>query len=103
MPRILAMLLALGAAAAFALPAGAQSDAAGRAEALGHAEALDRALGPNAEPPRPPAITAPAITWPGALPPAWVSGQPYRQQPLLTAVPPGGTISGRRRSTPGGP
>jgi len=97
MRKILAMLLALGGAAALALPAGAQGDAAGRAEAL------DRALGPNADPPRPPAITAPAITWPGALPPAWVSGQPYRQQPLLTAVPPGGTISGRRRSTPGGP
>jgi hypothetical protein len=97
MRKTLAMLLALGGAAAFALPAAAQGDAAR------NAAALDRSLGANADPPRPRAVTAPSITWPHNLPPVWISGQPYRQQPLLTAVPPGGTIGGRRRSTPGGP
>lgn len=97
MRKTIMLFLALAGAASFAWPASAESDAAGRAAAV------DRALGANADPPRPPAVTAPSITWPRDLPPVWLSGQPYRQQPLLTAVPPGGTINGRRRTTPGGP
>lgn len=74
-------------AAAAAAPAAAQDDPARRAEAL------DRALGPNAELPKPEFGPLPPLN--ATLP--WLSGQPYRQQPLLTGVPPGGTTRGRTR------
>ncbi|MCW5773842.1 MAG: hypothetical protein KIT16_19525 [Rhodospirillaceae bacterium] len=94
---ILAIAAALAVAAAFGNAAGAQS----AEEATRQAEALDRALGAAADPPRAPAVAAPDIGWPQATLPPWLAGQPYRQQPLLTGVPRGGTVGGHRRA--GGP
>ncbi len=88
--------LSLAAALGLAAPALAQEGEAGRAAAL------DRLLGANADLPKPDPATPLALTWiPAPLPP-WLAAQPYRQQPLFSTVPVGGTTaSGRRR--PGGP
>jgi hypothetical protein len=93
------LALALGALALGAtLPVSAQ-ETTGQA---GRAAALDRALGPNADLPKPDS-TVPAFGWlPGALPP-WIAGQPYRQQPLFATVPVGGTTRGGRVRPGSGP
>jgi hypothetical protein len=90
-----ALAVAAFAALALAAPALAQSadDPARRAAAL------DRALGPNADLPVPQIVNVPNFAWPQRPYPPWLTEQPYRQQPLLTAVPRGGTVGGRTRGS----
>ncbi len=95
MKRLALAAFALSVAAALAAPSGAQT----AGDDARRAEALDRALGAHADPPRAPAVNAPALTWPMPPSPAWLAGQPYRQQPLLTGVPPGGSVGPRVRGS----
>jgi len=87
---LLALAVCYGAA-----PAAAQD----ANEETRRAEALDRALGVNAELPAPPTIRPPSFVLPEAPLPPWLVGQPYRQQPLLSSVPRGGTVGGRVRGS----
>jgi len=94
-PKAIRASLAALAAAALAAPILAQSadDPAGRAATL------DRALGANADLPVPQVVHVPNFAWPQRQFPLWLNAQPYRQQPLLTAVPRGGTVGGRVRGS----